>query len=80
MTFCPTDLAEEPDFYLGRWVDPVRTVEAFDRYVARTDRLVGVIHGRTWAAIQGQYARDVRVLERITVGGQDMLGLRDGSP
>ncbi|HEY7600439.1 MAG TPA: hypothetical protein VH741_10975, partial [Candidatus Limnocylindrales bacterium] len=50
------------DFYLGRGLTPVRTVAAFDEWMARPDRPVSVITGRQWSLIQGRGRPDVEVL------------------
>lgn len=64
------------DFYLGRELHRIWTVEEFNEYVARPERPVVVVNGRTWEKIQGQISRDIRVVERMRVRGQDMLIVR----
>ncbi len=68
------------DFYLGRPLRSIGTVEELNEYLARDERPVVVVNGRTWRAVQGQISPHVRVLEEVTVRGQPMLILRDDSP
>lgn len=65
------------DFYLGRPLRPLQTVGEFNAYVARAERPVVVLRGPVWRAIQGQISPEVRVLEQMTIGRQEMLLLRD---
>ncbi len=66
------------DFYMGRPLRTIRTVEEFNEFLARTDRPVVVVNGRAWSLIQGRTSPSVRVLEDMTVRGQQMLILREG--
>jgi len=66
------------DFYLGRPLRPLQTVGEFNAYLARAERPVVVVRGPVWRALQGQISPEVRVLEQMTVGAQNMLIVRDG--
>ena len=66
------------DFYLGRPLRQLQTVGEFNAYVARAERPVVVLRGPIWRAVQGQLSPDVRVLEQMTIGRQEMLIVRDG--
>lgn len=68
------------DFYLGRPVRWVGTVQEFDAYLRRADRPVGVVNGRTWLSVQGQKRPGVRVLEETTLGGRQILIVRREGP
>lgn len=64
------------DFYLGRPLLRIWTVEEFNEYVARPERPVVVVNGRTWGLVQGSISPEVGVLEQLRVRGQDMLIVR----
>jgi hypothetical protein len=64
------------DFYFGRELHRIRTVEEFNDYLVRPERPVVVVNGRTWERIQGQIVPDVRVVDRMRVRGQEMLVVR----
>jgi hypothetical protein len=66
------------DFYLGRPLRQLQTVGEFNAHVARAERPVVVVRGPVWRVIQGEIARDVRVLEQMTIGRQNMLIVRGG--
>ncbi len=68
------------DFYLGRPVRWLGTVQEFDAFLRRADRPVGVVNARTWLSIQGQTSPGVRVLEESTIGGQQILIVRHEGP
>jgi 4-amino-4-deoxy-L-arabinose transferase-like glycosyltransferase len=68
------------DFYLGRGLTPVRTVAAFDEWMARPDRPVSVITGRQWSLIQGRVRPDVEVLATMRVRRHVMYILRRSDP
>lgn len=68
------------DFYIGRPLHSIRTGAEFKEYLARSERPVVVVNGRTWGYVQGQISPHVRVLDQMTVGGQEMLILKDGGP
>ncbi len=68
------------DFYLGRPVRWLGTVQEFDAYLRRADRPVGVVNSRTWLSIQGQTSRGIRILEETTIGGQQILIVRHEGP
>lgn len=68
------------DFYLGRSLLRVRSLEEFNEYVARPDRPIVVVNVRTWEEARSRIPPRVRVLETMLVRGQDMLIVRDGAP
>lgn len=68
------------DFYLGRELHRIQTVEEFNEYLARPERPVVVVNGRTWKRIQGQISPDIRAIDRMWVRGQEMLIVRMGRP
>ena len=65
------------DFYLGRPLAPIRSVEEFAAYLDRPEQPVVVLNGRTWVRIQSQIdAEAVQVLARTSLRGQDFLVMR----
>ncbi len=68
------------DFYLGRPVLWLRTVEELNSFLDRGNRPVAVVNGRTWLRIQGQISPAIRVLEQTTIGSQDVLIVRHDNP
>lgn len=68
------------DFYLGRPLRSLRTAEEFSAYVARAERPVVVVNDRTWGYLRGQIPPRIQVLERMRIGGQELLLVRDGGP
>jgi 4-amino-4-deoxy-L-arabinose transferase len=59
------------DFYLGRPVRWIGTVEEFNAFLQRGDHPVGLVNGRTWRSLHGRVPPNVGVLEEVTMGGQD---------
>lgn len=68
------------DFYLGRPLLRIRTLEEFNEYVARPDRPVVVLPGRVWGLIQGRISPHIAVVDRMQVRGQNMLIVRVSEP
>jgi 4-amino-4-deoxy-L-arabinose transferase-like glycosyltransferase len=68
------------DFYLGRALTPVRTVEAFDTWVGRPDRPLVVITGRAWSLLRAQARPDVEVVDTMRVRKHLMFLLRRADP
>jgi hypothetical protein len=68
------------DFYLGRQVRWLGTVQEFDAYLGRADRPVAVVNGRAWRSIQGQTSPGIRVLEETTIGHQQIFIVRREVP
>jgi 4-amino-4-deoxy-L-arabinose transferase-like glycosyltransferase len=64
------------DVYLNRTVLPVRTVEAFNEYIARPERPVAVVNQRTWTNLQNHMTVKVEALEQLRVRTQTMYVLR----
>lgn len=64
------------DFYLGRALVSIYTVEDFNDYVARPDHPAVVVNGRTWRLIQGQISPRITPVDVMRVRGQDMLIVR----
>jgi 4-amino-4-deoxy-L-arabinose transferase-like glycosyltransferase len=65
------------DFYLGRPVAPIRSVEEFTAYLDRPEQPLVVLNGRTWARIQSQIdSQAMHVLAQTSLRGQDFLVLR----
>jgi len=65
------------DFYLGRPLASIRSVEEFTDYIGRPERPVVVLNGRTWARIRSQIdAQAVHVLAQTSLRGQDFLVMR----
>jgi len=68
------------DFYAGRQLLRIKTLEELNEYLVRPERPVVVINGRRWEEIQGQIPSGLRVLEKVRVGGEDLFIVRDGRP
>ncbi len=68
------------DFYLGRSVRWIGTPAEFNAFLAGSDRAVAVVSGRTWRSIQAETSPGIRVLERTSVGLQDVLIVGPGRP
>jgi 4-amino-4-deoxy-L-arabinose transferase-like glycosyltransferase len=68
------------DFYLGRALTPVRTVQAFDAWLARPDRPVSVVTGRAWSHMRAQLHADVEVLDTMPVRKHLMFIVRRAAP
>jgi hypothetical protein len=66
------------DFYLGRDLRRLYTLEEFEAFVTQPGPRLVVANDKVWSAIQTQMAPGVRmeVLDRMRVGGQAMFVLR----
>jgi 4-amino-4-deoxy-L-arabinose transferase-like glycosyltransferase len=64
------------DFYLGRALTPLRTVEAFDEWVGRPDQPLAVVSGRAWVLMRNQVRPDVEVIDTMRVRTHLMFLLR----
>jgi 4-amino-4-deoxy-L-arabinose transferase-like glycosyltransferase len=68
------------DFYLGRPLTDLRTMAAFDAWLARRDRPVIVMTGRAWSEMREQARADVEVLDTMRVRRQLMYVVRRAEP
>ncbi len=68
------------DFYLGRPLLRIRTLEEFNEFVARPDHPVVVLPGRVWELIHGRISPHIAVVDRREVRGQNMLIVRTSEP
>jgi hypothetical protein len=69
------------DFYLGRPLTAVRTVPAFEAWLARPDRPLSVVTGRAWSHMRGQLrAEEVEVLHTVRVRKHLMFLVRRAGP
>lgn len=68
------------DFYLERSLHPIRSVEELTAYLARPKHPVVVVTRRAWDAVQPHSSPALRVLERMSVHGHEILIVRDESP
>ena len=66
------------DFYARRPLDLIQTIGEFNAYIARADRPIVVVRGPIWRLIQPETRPGVRILEQVTVGGQNLLIVRGG--
>jgi 4-amino-4-deoxy-L-arabinose transferase-like glycosyltransferase len=64
------------DFYLGRALTPVRTIPAFDAWLAREERPLVVVTGRAWSQMRSQVRPNVEVLDTMRVRTHLMFLLR----
>jgi len=68
------------DFYLGRDLHRIWSLEEFDAYLARPDRPAVVAVLSAWRMIEGRTADNVRVLDWMDVGDEEMLIIRARPP
>jgi 4-amino-4-deoxy-L-arabinose transferase-like glycosyltransferase len=68
------------DFYLGRALTPVRTVAAFDAWLARPDRPIVAIIGREWSVYRNEVSSEVEVLDTMRVRTHLMFLVRLAEP
>jgi 4-amino-4-deoxy-L-arabinose transferase-like glycosyltransferase len=68
------------DFYLGRALTPVRTLPAFEAWLARPDRPVNVVTERAWNDMRDGIQSEVEVLDSMRVRKHTMLLLRGAGP
>jgi 4-amino-4-deoxy-L-arabinose transferase-like glycosyltransferase len=68
------------DFYLGRPLTPVRTIPAFDAWLARDERPLVVVTGRAWSHMRTQVHPNVEVLDTMRVRKHLMFLLRRPEP
>jgi 4-amino-4-deoxy-L-arabinose transferase-like glycosyltransferase len=68
------------DFYLGRALTPVRTVAAFDAWLARPDRPMVAIIGREWSLYRNKVRSDVEILDTTRVRAHLMFLVRLSEP
>jgi 4-amino-4-deoxy-L-arabinose transferase-like glycosyltransferase len=68
------------DFYLGRPLTPVRTIAAFDAWLARDERPLVVVTGRAWSHMRTQVHPNVEVLDTMRVRKHLMFLLRRTEP
>jgi hypothetical protein len=66
------------DFYAGRPLRRVQTIEEFQAFLARDERPIVVVRDPIWRIIQPELSMKVSVLEQMAVGGQDMLIVQGG--
>jgi 4-amino-4-deoxy-L-arabinose transferase-like glycosyltransferase len=64
------------DYYLGRPLHSVYTLQQFTDYVTRPERPVVVTNGRTWKGIRASSNLPLCALEEKPIGGQTMVILR----
>ena len=68
------------DFYAGRELRQLRTVQEFNAWMARPERPVALVNGRNWDFIAPHRSPHLRVLERVPVGEEELLIVSDGRP
>lgn len=66
------------DFYVDRPLRPIQTINEFNAYIAREDRPVVVVRGPIWRIVRPEISPGVQVLERMTIGRQEMLIVKGG--
>jgi hypothetical protein len=66
------------DFYAGRPLRRVQTIEEFHAFLARDERPIVVVRDPIWRIIQPELSMKVSVLEQMAVGGQNMLIVQGG--
>jgi 4-amino-4-deoxy-L-arabinose transferase-like glycosyltransferase len=68
------------DFYLGRPLTPVRTVAAFDEWLARDERPLVVVTSHAWSHMRSQVRPDVEILDTMRIRSHLMFLLRRTEP
>jgi 4-amino-4-deoxy-L-arabinose transferase-like glycosyltransferase len=64
------------DFYVGRPLRSIQTIEEFHAYLARAERPIVVVRDPIWRMIQQELSMKISVLEQMAVGEQNMLIVR----
>ncbi len=66
------------DFYLGRQLPWIKSLEEFNEYVARPERPVVAVNAHRWEEVQGRISPDLQVLQKTRMGEEDMFIVRRG--
>jgi hypothetical protein len=66
------------DFYFGRQLERMQTVQELRQFLARPERPVVLIDRRYWRDFQREFPPDLRVLEQMRIQGQELFIARAG--